>query len=257
MSKYIPNVATFEPFTVAPSDQQGKVAMYRNKTFRVCALVVIGVAASDGAAQAACGTASWYHEGAKTANGERYRPDGITAAHKTLPFGTRVLVRNQRTGRTVTVRINDRGPFIGGRIIDLSRGAKRVIGMDGLAPVCLTVLGRGERYADAGDTGARRVSRRSRGTVVGRGERYADAGDTGVRRVSRRSRNEVRTVYRTTQTNASYDYDDDDDAAEERTVRKHRSHQVRRSESHRAAHYRKMRELRAERAALAEEADDE
>ena len=104
--------------------------MIRSKSFRVCAVAFISAGVSHGAAQAACGTASWYHEGAQTANGERYRPDGISAAHKTLPFGTRVLVRNQRTGRTVTVRINDRGPFIRGRIIDLSRGAKRVIGMD-------------------------------------------------------------------------------------------------------------------------------
>lgn len=231
--------------------------MYRNKTFRVCALVVVGVVASEGAAQAACGTASWYHEGAKTANGERYRPDGISAAHKTLPFGTRVLVRNQRTGRTVTVRINDRGPFIRGRIIDLSRGAKRVLGMDGLAPVCLTVLGRGERYADAGDSGERRVSRKSRGNAVGHGERYADAGDTNVRRVSRKSRTEVREVYRTTQTSASWEDDDEDDAAEERTVRKSSSHHAEHAESRKAAHYRKMRELRAERAALAEETAEE
>ena len=82
------------------------------------------------------------------ANATRARRN--SAAHKTLPFGTRVLVRNQRTGRLDTVRINDRGPFIRGRIIDLSRGAKQILGMDGLASVCLTVLGRGENYADAG-----------------------------------------------------------------------------------------------------------
>jgi rare lipoprotein A len=217
MRKSIPNLATFGPFTVAPSEQQGKVAMNKTKTFRVCALAVLGVAASEGAAQAACGTASWYHEGAKTANGERYRPDGISAAHKTLPFGTRVHVRNQRTGRSVTVRINDRGPFVRGRIIDLSRGAKRVIGMDGLASVCLTVLGRGERYADAGDA--------------------------GTRRVSKKSRRMVREVYRTTQTSASYD----DDPGEERIVRKKRS--VKRSNSRNVAQRRQIREDRATREA--------
>ena len=179
--------------------------MMSSKTVRVCALAVVGIAGSQGAAQAACGTASWYHEGSRTANGERYRPDGITAAHKTLPFGTRVLVRNQRTGRTVTVRINDRGPFIRGRIIDLSRGAKRVIGMDGLAPVCITVLGRGETYADAGDTSERRVSKKSR--------------------------TRVREVYRTTQTSARYD---DDDDGEERVVRKHRR-SVKRSDTQEVA----------------------
>lgn len=94
-----------------------------------------------------CGKASWYHEGKLTATGERYRPDGITAAHRSLPFGTIVQVRHQRTGRTVTVRINDRGPFIGGRIIDLSRGAKRQLGMDGLAPVCIRVVGHNPSHA--------------------------------------------------------------------------------------------------------------
>ena len=208
--------------------------MLKSRTFRVCALAVLGVAASEGAAQASCGTASWYHEGSKTANGERYRPDGISAAHKTLPFGTRVLVRNQRTGRTVTVRINDRGPFIRGRIIDLSRGAKRVIGMDGLAPVCITVLGRGESYADAGKATMRRVSRKSRATVR---ENYADAGGAATRRVSRKSRATVREVYRTAQTSASYD----DDSGEEQIVRR------RSSRNAAAAQRREMREARAAR----------
>src|SRR5688500_13511754 len=118
--------------------------MYKVKKLCVYGVAAMSLGLPTQAALAQCGTASWYHEGARTANGERYRPDGITAAHRSLPFGTRVQVRNQRTGRTVTVRINDRGPFIGGRIIDLSRGAQRVLGMGGLAPVCLAVLGRGE-----------------------------------------------------------------------------------------------------------------
>lgn len=92
-----------------------------------------------------CGTASYYHEDYLTATGERYKPDGISAAHRTLPLGSIVRVRHQRTGREVVVRINDRGPYINGRIIDLSRGAKRVIGMDGLAPVCITVIGKLDR----------------------------------------------------------------------------------------------------------------
>jgi rare lipoprotein A len=64
-----------------------------------------------------------------------HKPDGISAAHKSLPFGSIVDVRNQRAGRSIRVRINDRGPFIAGRIIDLSRGPVRVVGMNGLAPV--------------------------------------------------------------------------------------------------------------------------
>lgn len=68
----------------------------------------------------------------------------MTAAHRTLPFGTRVRVTNMRNGRSVVVRINDRGPFIRGRVIDLSKGAARVIRMTGrgIAPVRVQVLGR-------------------------------------------------------------------------------------------------------------------
>lgn len=94
------------------------------------------------------GMASWYggrFHGRKTANGERYNMNAMTAAHKTLPFGTRVLVTNTRNGRSVQVRINDRGPFVRGRIIDLSRAAASQIGVtsSGVAPVRVSVLGRG------------------------------------------------------------------------------------------------------------------
>ena len=92
---------------------------------------------------AECGIASTYSSGSQTANGERYDQTGVSAAHKSLPFGTRVVVRNQRTGRSITVRINDRGPFVAGRIIDLSTGAKNALGMEGLAPVCLEVVSYG------------------------------------------------------------------------------------------------------------------
>lgn len=91
----------------------------------------------------ACGIASTYSTGKVTANGERYRPNGISAAHKSLPFGTRVAVRNRRTGRTILVRVNDRGPFVAGRIIDLSTGAHRAIGGGGLIPVCISIVSRG------------------------------------------------------------------------------------------------------------------
>jgi rare lipoprotein A len=88
------------------------------------------------------GVASVYHD-AKTANGEHMNPNAMTAAHKSLPMGSIVTVHNKRNGRSVTVRINDRGPYVTGRVIDLSPGAARVIGMDGLAPVSLTVNGHG------------------------------------------------------------------------------------------------------------------
>lgn len=93
------------------------------------------------AARAESGIASVY-SGEKTANGEYAHASRLTAAHKTLPFGTMVQVTNKRNGRTVIVRINDRGPYIAGRIIDLTPAGAKAIGADGLAPVTLTVVGR-------------------------------------------------------------------------------------------------------------------
>ena len=90
------------------------------------------------------GHASWYSLPANiTANGERMNPNELTAAHRSLPFGTRVLVENLSNGRSVVVRINDRGPFIGGRIIDLSKAAAASIGMinAGTAKVRVTTAG--------------------------------------------------------------------------------------------------------------------
>jgi rare lipoprotein A len=97
------------------------------------------------------GIASWYKMGTVTANGEAYNPDGLTAAHRTLPFGTIVQVKNLSNGRTVRLRINDRGPFVGGRIIDVSRGGARQLGLmgSGTAPVIVTQLGRGTFRARA------------------------------------------------------------------------------------------------------------
>jgi rare lipoprotein A (peptidoglycan hydrolase) len=92
------------------------------------------------------GVASVYHDPI-TANGERMNPNAMTAAHKSLPMGSMVTVHNKRNGRSATVRINDRGPYVTGRVIDLSPGAARVLGVDGLAPVSLSVNGR--RFASA------------------------------------------------------------------------------------------------------------
>lgn len=92
------------------------------------------------------GEASYYgrrFEGRPTASGERFESDGMTAAHRTLPFGTKVRVTSQRTGRSVVVRINDRGPFHKNRLIDLSAGAAKRIGLfqRGRGKVSLTLLG--------------------------------------------------------------------------------------------------------------------
>jgi rare lipoprotein A len=88
------------------------------------------------------GIASYYKSGRVTANGERFNPNGLTAAHRSLRFGTRVRVTNLRNGRSVIVRINDRGPFVRGRIIDLTYGAAQVVGMhgSGVAQVSVAVL---------------------------------------------------------------------------------------------------------------------
>ena len=99
------------------------------------------------------GVASWYgpgFHGKKTSNGERYDQNAMTAAHKLLPFNTRLRVTNLNNGRSVIVRVNDRGPFVGSRIIDLSREAARQLHMigSGTARVQLVALGEGGREAD-------------------------------------------------------------------------------------------------------------
>ncbi|MFY8148460.1 MAG: septal ring lytic transglycosylase RlpA family protein [Prochlorococcaceae cyanobacterium] len=96
-------------------------------------------------AQVISGQASWYGPGFfgnRTASGEVFRPGTLTAAHRTLPFGTRVRVTNLRNGRTAVVRINDRGPFHGSRVIDLAHGAAQDLGLvsSGVAQVRLEVL---------------------------------------------------------------------------------------------------------------------
>ena len=78
----------------------------------------------------------------KTANGETFSPGKLTAAHRTLPFGTMVRVTSRSTGRSVVVRINDRGPFVRGRVIDLTPAGARALGFSGLTPASLDVVDR-------------------------------------------------------------------------------------------------------------------
>lgn len=89
------------------------------------------------------GRASWYgpgFHGRKTASGETFNTHDLTAAHRTLPFGTKVRVVNKRTGKSVVVRINDRGPYAHGRVIDLSKASARAIGITGVGSVTLAEL---------------------------------------------------------------------------------------------------------------------
>jgi rare lipoprotein A len=115
-------------------------------TLAALTLIIVLAAPSAVLAESQEGIASVYanrdgHAWSKTANGERVNPNALTAAHRTLPFGTQVAVVNPRNGKQVVVRISDRGPFVRGRIIDLTPAGARAIGISGLAPVKLTVVG--------------------------------------------------------------------------------------------------------------------
>ena len=91
---------------------------------------------------AQCGGASWYALHSRTASGERMNPAAMTAAHRSLPFGSRIKVTNTNNGRSVVVRVNDRGPFIKGRILDLSKGAAHKLGFvsAGRTKICYEAL---------------------------------------------------------------------------------------------------------------------
>ncbi|MGH7896723.1 MAG: septal ring lytic transglycosylase RlpA family protein, partial [Candidatus Binatia bacterium] len=106
-----------------------------------CSLVRPSSLRSSGRPQV--GHASWYgraHHGLKTANGEVFNQNHLTAAHPSLPFGTRVRVTNLKNGKSVVVRVNDRGPYVRGRIIDLSAAAARALKIGGVAKVRLEPL---------------------------------------------------------------------------------------------------------------------
>jgi len=108
------------------------------------------------------GLASWYgapFHGRRTATGERYDMDAMTAAHKTMPLPSYALVRNPANGRQVVVKINDRGPFVKGRIIDLSRAAARRLRIGGVAKVEVRRLTHDEIRSGAWDLPAQRVAK--------------------------------------------------------------------------------------------------
>ena len=129
----------------------------RAKMIAVGLLGAAAIVPVDSAKADQRGHASWYSLPAnKTANGERMNPNDLTAAHRSLPFGTRVLVENLSNGQSVVVRINDRGPFTGGRIIDLSKAAAASIGMiaSGVANVRVSVA-EGGVLAELGESTAK------------------------------------------------------------------------------------------------------
>jgi rare lipoprotein A len=99
------------------------------------AAIVLPLAASHASAES--GVASVYstESGSRTASGARLNPGAMTAAHRSIPFGSRVLVTNRKNGRSVVVTVNDRGPFVRGRIIDVTPAAAQALGFNGLAPV--------------------------------------------------------------------------------------------------------------------------
>lgn len=104
------------------------------------AILAIGLFAVP--VQAATGWASYYKSGRLTANGEHFKPMGLTCAHRKMAFGTKLKVTNLRNGRSVIVRVNDRGPFIRGRILDLSLGAAKLIGLtaSGVGKISFTII---------------------------------------------------------------------------------------------------------------------
>lgn len=114
----------------------------------VAAIAILAGTASVAEAASQTGKASYYKHGKRTASGERFNASDYTAAHRTLPFGTRVLVTNLDTGISVIVRVNDRGPFVKSRIIDVSYGAAKVLGITrtGVAQVKIVPL---KRVAEA------------------------------------------------------------------------------------------------------------
>jgi len=108
----------------------------------LCAALAVACLATPAFAET-CIASRYGYAGSRTSSGEPMNPSAMTAAHRSRPFGSHVTVTSLSTGRSVTVRINDRGPFVKGRCIDLSNGAARVLGMDGTAKVSVS--------ADAGN----------------------------------------------------------------------------------------------------------
>lgn len=138
-----------DPTPLSLPTPQGYQQDYRhkrayNRPYRVKGRMYYPMLSADGYSE--IGIASWYgHEsGSKTSMGMRFHPEGVSAAHKTLPLPSKVRVTNLHNGRSIVLVVNDRGPFKHDRIIDLSHGAARRIGLRGLAKVKVDYLGSAE-----------------------------------------------------------------------------------------------------------------
>ena len=109
----------------------------------LAATIAVSNSIPEAEAAGACGKASWYALQSRTASGEMMNPSAMTAAHRSYRLGTKIRVTNQRNGRSVIVRVNDRGPFVKGRIVDVSKAAASKLGMvrSGHAPVCVQQIG--------------------------------------------------------------------------------------------------------------------
>jgi len=128
-----------------------QIVAARPSSVRVASLVFLLLLSACGHRHTETGVASWYGPGFRgkaTASGEKFRPSKLTAAHKTLPLGSIVVVKRMDTGDRVRVLINDRGPYVAGRIIDLSKKAARRIGVldDGHASVKIKVVGCNDKF---------------------------------------------------------------------------------------------------------------
>ena len=130
--------------STTPSREDGNRAMMQTLHFLMAAFLqvaLLGPACAAKSNSGECGLASVYStESEGTASGEDTEPQDFTGAHRSLPFGTLVYVDDQANGRSAVVRITDRGPYVGGRIIDLSRSAARQLHISGLTQVCLIIL---------------------------------------------------------------------------------------------------------------------
>jgi rare lipoprotein A len=138
-------LAKSDPIAIAKSISVATVKFVRPAPEKLAAVELLNPLMEDAAAVRATsyGLASYYwHGSSRTANGEKFNPRDMTAAHRTLPFGTRLRVTELKNGRSVTVRINDRGPFIAGRTVDLSQAAAEKLGIvdRGIAKVKIAVL---------------------------------------------------------------------------------------------------------------------